>query len=699
MLPIGSVDETVLNSGGFIVRYHKDAAMVLDVFYWKENGRFSYASSGKAESAIFGEIIQKAKDINATDKSDEEKEKELKKEFRNLSGAVIGYYGGEQANKLTKGDPLNAPMISVNNSDKLTVKVKNTNPDNPNAVLTLVISGETSGNDRVITLTPTMADTCPYVSYDPHTQEYTVTLDDVTQPGMHFKDLLGGGDPNSEFKGGNLIPGENIKIHAEAFDNTQLTNVAKSPEQKTNSLFGSVTGDGEAQITSIRHLENLSTTVSGVGQPVDVGGGTTKSATVDKAKQSTDLDWDSFKKNTQQKDEHGNPLTGADGNPLPTKIYTLNDKTAEQGHDSFVPIDKNTKFNYDGGNHSISNLEISNETGNAGLFGTISTGDPSSRSSISNLKLVDPHVQGGGDTGALAGSATNTNISNVMVCNSDKTDPTDPNYKPNVKSTNGNAGGLVGSMNGGTITKSSSSVPVESENGNAGGLAGTVENTMINACYTGGQTKEGMYEESNPNVKGKGSVGGLVGSAESSTVISSYSTCSAGGTDSGSNVGGLIGSTSGTDTKPTTVTNSYCTGLVTGSGTKGAVVGNAGNTNFNETYYYGIINEAPAADGKGYETMKPVGNNSNANVSGITEMDKDQETFERFVSMTADPNKPFDDADPYDDSLGDKYPFNTVNQLGTSLAPAERLTINEKDFVNVHIGDWPSPETRVINTL
>jgi hypothetical protein len=145
------------------------------------------------------------------------------------------------------------------------------------------------------------------------------------------------------------------------------------------------------------------------------------------------------------------------------------------------------------------------------------------------------------------------------------------------------------------------------------------------------------------------------------------------------------------------VTNSYCTGLVTGSGTKGAVVGNAGNTNFNETYYYGIINEAPAADGKGYETMKPVGNNPNANVSGITEMDKDQETFERFVSMTADPTKPFDDADPYDDSLGDKYPFNTVNQLGTSLAPAERLTINEKDFVSVHIGDWPSPETRVIN--
>ena len=531
-------------------------------------------------------------------------------------------------------------------------------------MLRLTVTGMDSNESRSITIMKsemTMVD-----GY------YVFVLDDITEKGKHFAEQFTGDNP-SFGTGGKLTPGENIRIQAEAYDNTQLTNVAKSPEQKTNSLFGSVTDDKTAQLTSIRHLENLSAAVSGVSEDIS------------KAKQSTDLDWESFKSKTG--------ITG-DGD---SGIYPLTGDPSK----TFIPINRTTgNFEYDGGKHSISNLEVNQTSGPAGLFGTLGSTDPSDTGTryLHDLELIDPKIQGNRDTGALVGTAKNTTISNIAVRNSAASDT------PTVTSTNGNAGGLVGSLDGGAILKSSASVPVKSNTGDAGGLAGTVKDALINACYTGGQTsqedgKHGTYDENKPNVEGAGSVGGLVGSVTSTTetgskILSSYSTCSAKG---GTATGGLIGSTSGTGAAPTEVKSSYCTGLVTGSG-RGAVVGNAGNTTFDKTYYYGIINSTTDKDG--YKTMNPVGNNSNANVSGITEMDRDLETFNTFVSMTTNADKPFDPADPYDKPfLGNEYPFNTVNQLGTSLAPTDRLKINKDDFVSVHIGDWPSPETRVINTL
>ena len=78
------------------------------------------------------------------------------------------------------------------------------------------------------------------------TRGVRVILDDITTTGSHFADLFAG------FK-----PGENIKIYAEVANNTVLTNIAKSVTVTTNSIFGDESDTGKADISNIRHLENL----------------------------------------------------------------------------------------------------------------------------------------------------------------------------------------------------------------------------------------------------------------------------------------------------------------------------------------------------------------------------------------------------------------------------------------------------------
>ncbi len=94
-----------------------------------------------------------------------------------------------------------------------------------------------------------------------------------------------------------------------------------------------------------------------------------------------------------------------------------------------------------------------------------------------------------------------------------------------------------------------------------GGLVGLNFNGTIANSYSTG------------SVSGSGLVGGLVGAnGDGGTISNSYSTCSV-SIGSGSNVGGLVGENS------STITNSYFTGSVSGSGLVGGLVG----LNFNGT--------------------------------------------------------------------------------------------------------------------
>ncbi|PKN72904.1 MAG: hypothetical protein CVU50_05090 [Candidatus Cloacimonetes bacterium HGW-Cloacimonetes-3] len=241
---------------------------------------------------------------------------------------------------------------------------------------------------------------------------------------------------------------------------------------------------------------------------------------------------------------------------------------------NWVPIGNNTSMfygNFDGNNHTISNLRSWYYDVYHGLFGMTAVG-----STVKNLNLASTcSILGNGDSGSVVGhnkglvqnctSAATVNIGNAEV-----------------------GGGLVGNNLGtisncsfsGTITRSGSGVTCNkiggiagnndtgasilesfstgSVSGNAwcGGLVGW-NNGTISRCYSTGT----MIGAAN-------SIGGLVGQHQG-TITNSYSRATVTGA---SYVGGLVGYNSAS-----TITNCYSTGTVTGS-IKGGLCGQTGAT-------------------------------------------------------------------------------------------------------------------------
>ena len=173
--------------------------------------------------------------------------------------------------------------------------------------------------------------------------------------------------------------------------------------------------------------------------------------------------------------------------------------------------------------------------------------------------------------------------------------------------------------------------------------------------------------------------GGLVGSFAGEKIENSYSTCSV----SGAMVGGFAGTAGGS------ITNCYCTGLVTGT-TEGAFAGFLSGA-ASGCLYYEIVNERTDAQ-TGFACLKAVGNQDRD--GRITPLDNDMSAYEGFVSTES----AWDPASPYDVNLRiyykNKFPLQTVFQLGKDV---KTLTLGKTEFVRTHFGDWPAPETFVIN--
>lgn len=146
---------------------------------------------------------------------------------------------------------------------------------------------------------------------------------------------------------------------------------------------------------------------------------------------------------------------------------------------------------------------------------------------------------------------------------------------------NSNVGALVGTLNGGKVINSTSSVNVNSGNNqnNTGGLIGSnAGGTIINSSSTG-------------NVTGGSNVGGLAGESKNSgaNISNSYATGTVNGASNRDNTGGLIGSNQGG-----AVTNSYATGNITGGGNVGGLIGDNRNSgaNISNSYATGTVNGA-----------------------------------------------------------------------------------------------------------
>ena len=227
----------------------------------------------------------------------------------------------------------------------------------------------------------------------------------------------------------------------------------------------------------------------------------------------------------------------------------------------------------DGNGYTLSNLSHTE-----GLFVSIKN------ATIKNLTLSGFTISDSdSNTGALAGTATNSEIDNVKVTGGTVTGYSSGSY----------TGGLVGYSSGTKITNSSSSATVSGYQ-NTGGLVGYnySNSVIINSSATGSVTGSGTY------------TGGLVGQ-NSSTIQNSYAT----GTVTGKEdyIGGFAGYNSGT------ITKSYASGTVKQSSSSydytGGFVGYNSSGTIKDSYASGSVSGYQYTGGfAGYQSYGTITN-------------------------------------------------------------------------------------------
>ena len=497
MLPVASIDEQVRQNGCYIIRYHRDSGKVLDVFYSEPTGRYAHTLT----NADYTKLMEKRNNESARKTYGDDK-------------AVIGYYGGEEAANLTKGNDLNIPKLVVENEERLRVIVTDTNDlfINSNLKMRLAITGKTSGNSVVYDLAPTGGG--GVVEYASGT--YTLVLDDITTENKTFYKQFNETSGTTE----KLIPGEDIIVTVRVENTAQL---AKSQflEETTNSLYGydpeeDNVASEKALIKNFRHLENLYKEISHVGDEVNG-----KTVSYSKAEQRNDLSWKAF----------------VDSDATKEDFIILGNE--ENNKNRYIPVSGlPSGFVYDGGNHGIVDLDV-NYAGPAGVFGTLTDTTIQNLTVYNKTEDATPMIAStSGSAGGLVGEMSGGSVENCAAA-----------VYVNAQ---GSAGGLVGSATGSaSITNSYSGGHTYEGKYSTGTVqnASLVDKTFVNV------------------VSASGDAGGLVGNMNGS-VTNCYSTCSVSGSTS---AGGLAGTVSGT------VANCYALGLVmdvTGSSTtKGAFAG------------------------------------------------------------------------------------------------------------------------------
>ena len=721
MLPYASIDETVRSGGNYIIRYEippenriPSGARVLDVFYATRSGSYRYSFDQDDYTEILNVRDRVEKDADGNEYQVDKKS--ARRDYLS-GGGVIGWYGESSPDALAMGAKLGDPTIEVVNGDRLVVNVKNPNTGNANANLKLVITGETSGAKYTFVLINkgTVVDTNRNVTNDGDGQ-FSVLLDDVTAPktkaagaaewtitegvSNHFRDIMSGIGLTLSEDGKAMIPGENITIQAISDNTEELTNVGYSSGVKTNSLFADMTYGGtpeaissaDAKIANFRHLENMDPAISGFENPYGVG-------KVFKASQAADMDWQSYKANIAKA-----YATGEDNQVDPNYTVQIlhNDPEhegsylAEQpGYYMPVNMQKDSIYtgSYDTKTYAIQNVSV-NYDGAAGIFGTLEN------CTLQNVRVYNTLS----DDSALEITGT------------------------------GSTGGLVGVMKGGMIQDCCASVYVKSTQGDAGGLVGKTEpippagdveekTTEIKESYSGGHTVDGAYLAETAgagryNVQAKGSAGGLVGTVGKTTITDSYTTCSVYATEAEdtSVAGGFAGTADGGSIK-----GSYCTGLVgaalkapgedgkqeTLAETKraGAFIGSASDivlgdgtsgvdaaaTEMKQNHFFEAVTQDLPPMGKAPETL---------DITRVTSIDKDIATYSYFyapISVDGEGKKvgPLRAARTYDATLTDYY-FEKVTEEGVEkIMPLYPLY--NPTGIGTHYGDWPAPETFIIN--
>ncbi len=211
---------------------------------------------------------------------------------------------------------------------------------------------------------------------------------------------------------------------------------------------------------------------------------------------------------------------------------------------------------FDGQGHTITGMTLSG-TNDVGLFGV------AQGATIRNLGLISVNVSGRNQVGALVGSAKDTTTLSHCFATG------------RVNGSSGaSVGGLIGYTNGTvTIAQSYSTASVTGAPGqySVGGLVGQEDAALtITDSYAIG------------NVIG-GNDGGLIGNTNGTvTITNSFASGSVTNRTRGTYAGGLVASTSGV----LHIMNSYSAGSVSGSGTLGGLLGlSNGSTVLTNSYF------------------------------------------------------------------------------------------------------------------
>ena len=564
LLPFGSIDETVRGDGSYLIFYDPEAGLVREVWY---SDHYQFVQTDIGSEALLAAASDAGKRERFTGANSNYKDQKL----------PIGYYasGNLEVPELPV-EKFEAPTVKLVNDDILYAEIGDPNKNEHS--LSLFVKGEKSGTTGYIEINPPGTGRSARVAKVSGASgnsdgTYQVILDDIAAPagtgtstGFKFIDFNQPTQTDMTFQQdergfASFIPGENIFVYAQVFNNEALSQVKTSNIESGSSLFASISTDRSAEIGSFRHLENLDERVSGWDPDQLYTGAVTTSKTVT-AMQNSDLAWKAGENIADESGYCGHvaKLHTAFGSNFLNQnaetisiAYRVTDQTnadrtnptaqaytTEAG--SYLPLSLPYPLDYQGNTYRIDGLQVGKTTassitavdGTGGLFGTV-TQDMS----VKNLLICQPVVRTKASAGALIGAVTpgtdsrgTTNRATVKIKNVQIEYP-----QVQAEQTGASAGALIGTFEGGSLTvqdalaenhfrdklgsstekaadlkqEEESKYRIRALKGTAGGLIGTAKGKISLTDSAAALYVEGMY------------AGGLVGTAEKAAAAAAAS--------------------------------------------------------------------------------------------------------------------------------------------------------------------------------
>ena len=564
LLPFGSIDETVRGDGSYLIFYDPEAGLVREVWY---SDRYQFVQTDIGSEALLAAASDAGKRERFTGANSNYKDQKL----------PIGYYasGNLEVPELPV-EEFEAPTVKLVNDDILYAKIEDPNKNEHS--LSLFVKGEKSGTTGYIEINPPETSRSARVAKVSGASgnsdgTYQVILDDIAAPagtgtstGFKFMDFNQPAQTDMIFQQdergfASFIPGENIFVYAQVFNNEALSQVKTSNIESGSSLFASISTDRSAEIGSFRHLENLDERVSGWDPDQLYTGAVTTSKTVT-AMQNSDLTWKAGENIADESGYCGHvaKLHTAFGSNFLNQnaetisiAYRVTDQTnadrtnptaqaytTEAG--SYLPLSLPYPLDYQGNTYRIDGLQVGKTAGSSitavdgtgGLFGTV-TQDMS----VKNLLICQPVVRTKASAGALIGAVTPgtdsrgaTNLATVKIKNVQIEYP-----QVQAEQTGASAGALVGTFEGVTLTvqdalaenhfrdklgsstekaadlkqEEESKYRIRALKGTAGSLIGTAKGEISLTDSAAALYVEGMY------------AGGLVGTVEKASTAAAAS--------------------------------------------------------------------------------------------------------------------------------------------------------------------------------